>query len=104
MFCFVVRQALQVDVYDEDLLPGTTQEDDDLLGRVDVVLEGELTIDQPIRRWFTLTELGEGCTVCTHSQGAVSQQELTTIFVHAWFSSCLRRAFTRCCAQWTTRF
>ena len=55
-----------MDVYDEDLLPGTTQEDDDLLGRVDVVLEGELTIDQPIRRWFTLTELGESCTVCNH--------------------------------------
>jgi hypothetical protein len=48
-----------VDIYDEDLLPGTTNEDDDLLGRVHVALEGELTIDKPIQRWFTLTELGE---------------------------------------------
>jgi hypothetical protein len=46
-------------MYDEDLLPGTTNEDDDLLGRVHVELEGELTIDKPIQRWFTLTELGE---------------------------------------------
>ena len=52
-------QVLKVDVYDEDLLPGQTSHDDDLLGRVDIVLEGELEIEKPIRKWFTLGELGE---------------------------------------------
>ena len=51
-------QLLKVDVFDEDLHPGTTSDDDDLLGRVDVELEGELTINRPIRQWFTLQDLG----------------------------------------------
>jgi len=46
-------------LFDEDLLPGTTQDDDDLLGRVEVNLEGELSIDTPIQKWVTLTDLGE---------------------------------------------
>lgn len=55
-----------VDVFDEDLLPGKTQDDDDLLGRVEVELEGELTIDTPIRKWFTLTDLGEESKCNSH--------------------------------------
>ena len=46
-------------MYDEDLLPGQTKDDDDMLGRIDVVLEGELTIENPIHKWFTLKDLGK---------------------------------------------
>ena len=45
-------------VFDEDLHPGTTTDDDDLLGRVDVELEEELTIHTPIHKWFNLCDLG----------------------------------------------
>jgi len=57
--CFWNAQTLRVDLFDEDLLPGTTVDDDDLLGRVEVNLEGELSIDTPIQKWVTLTDLGE---------------------------------------------
>jgi len=55
---------LKVDVFDEDLHPGTTSDDDDLLGRVNVELEGELTINRPIRKWFTLHDLGKEGSCC----------------------------------------
>ena len=51
-------QILKVEVFDEDLHPGTTTDDDDLLGRVDVELEEELTIHTPIHKWFNLCDLG----------------------------------------------
>ena len=58
-------QILKVEVFDEDLHPGTTSDDDDLLGRVDVELEGSLTINTPIRKWFTLGDLG--MIICRHN-------------------------------------
>jgi len=53
----MLNQVLRVEILDEDLLPGQKSDDDDLIGRVDVMLEGVLRMDTPIREWFTLGDL-----------------------------------------------
>ncbi len=53
----MLNQVLRVEILDEDLLPGQKSDDDDLIGRVDVMLEGVLRMDSPIREWFTLGDL-----------------------------------------------
>ena len=53
----MLNQVLRVEILDEDLLPGQKADDDDLIGRVDVMLEGVLRMDTPIREWFTLGDL-----------------------------------------------
>ena len=68
---------LTVDVLDEDLLPGTTQADDDMIGRVHVVLDGELEIARPIRRWYTLGDLGNAPS---GPAGAEAQIELLIMY------------------------
>ena len=68
--------VLTISVYDEDLEVGKTRDEvpDDLLGKVEVVLEGNLEADKPMVGWFTLQDLGAPPTGPAGSEAQIKLQ------------------------------